>query len=82
MAKARIRVELPPGLDPSYDDRIRAALQRAVSDDHDHDDALEKSHKPRALPHHFPQSRVALTEKLYADMMKKMIGEIVDVLAK
>jgi len=80
--KARIRVELPPGVEDTPD--VRAKLASAVAarlgvDPHagcTHGD-LEKSEKaPPKLRHRAPQEGIDRATKLYENLMGAMIDDI------
>jgi hypothetical protein len=83
--KARIRVELPPGVEVTPD--VRAKLEKAIhaklgcGPDCDHGD-LEKSEAPRKLPHRAPQAAVERSTALYERMMGSMMDEIAAVLTE
>lgn len=83
--KARIRLELPPGVEITPD--VRAKLLKAVEHKLDacgdgcaHDDPLEKSGTVRQLPHVAAQAAVDRSIALYDAMMGGMMKEIFSVL--
>lgn len=83
--KARVRIELPPGVGDTPDVRARVVKQVAArlnvdahvgcGPDCEHD--LEKSEKPMPkLRHRAPQAGIDRAAKLYETMMARMVEDI------
>ena len=84
--KARIRVELPPGVEATPD--VRAKLVKAVhaklgcGPDCDHSDLEKSEAPPRRLPHKAPQAAVERSAAVYERMAAAMLDEIAAVLTE
>ena len=75
--KARIRVELPPGVEATPD--VRAKLVKAVhaklgcGPDCDHSDLEKSEAPPRRLPHKAPQAAVERSAAVYEQVVPLIV---------
>jgi len=86
--KARIKIELPPGVEDTHD--VRAKLVSALSTqlgvaphaNCDHGDLEKAEMEPKKLPHKMPQALIDRVQKAYQEQMSSMLDEITAVLAE